>query len=69
MQELMDNAMSPTQAALALGCSPQTVRRLVESGELAGTMTPLGRLVDRRAVAALVAERQAAQQSAATRSR
>jgi len=62
--DLDNDAMTPTQAALMLGCSPQTIRRHVESGRLPAVRTALGRLVDRAAVEAMAARRAEATRTA-----
>jgi hypothetical protein len=45
-----------------LGLSPQRVQQLTDGGQLAAVRTPLGRLIDRRAVEQL-AERRATSQA------
>ena len=56
---LNDHWLSPTQAAHRLNISPQRVRQLLDAGQLAHVVTPLGRLVDAADVARLAAERAA----------
>ena len=50
--DLDNDAMTPTQAALMLGCSPPTIRRRVESGRLPAIKVAMGRLISRDAVEA-----------------
>ncbi len=52
--------ISTGQAARLIGVSEQSIRQWAASGRLPATVTPLGRLFDRAAVAALAAERERA---------
>jgi excisionase family DNA binding protein len=45
-----EDLIGPSEAARALGCSPQWVKQLVRRGELAGIKTSIGTVVRRRAV-------------------
>ncbi len=49
--------ITPTQAANALGLSYRRVLQLIDSGRLASTRTPLGRLISRESVKQLVEAR------------
>ncbi|HEY7063595.1 MAG TPA: hypothetical protein VII06_19100 [Chloroflexota bacterium] len=49
--------LSPMQAANRLNISTQRVRQLLDAGQLAYVVTPLGRLVDAADVVRLAAER------------
>ena len=54
----LEAALSPAQAARLVGVTPQRLRQLMGEGKLQYVMTPLGRLLDRREVDALVEKRQ-----------
>ena len=49
-----DDWLMPAQAARLLECSPQTVRRMADRGELSSIRTAFGRLISREAVAARI---------------
>jgi hypothetical protein len=49
--------LSPVQAGRRLGVTPQRVVQLARAGELEHVLTPLGRLLDPRAVECLASER------------
>jgi excisionase family DNA binding protein len=53
--------LTPTQAGLRLGLSAQRVVQLVKRGELAATLTPLGRLLREADVDRYAEARRAAQ--------
>ena len=54
----MDRTVLPSEAARMIGCSPQWIRALVDSGRLPAERGPGGiRLIDRRAVKRLAQER------------
>ena len=55
---LHEQLLSPSQAAARLGVCSQTVRNFTKSGKLACVETPLGRLIPREAVEALLRERE-----------
>lgn len=55
--EAITEGLSPTQAAIKLGLSPQSVRRMIERGQLPAVRTSLGHLIDPRAVDAMAAQR------------
>ncbi len=49
--------LTPAAAANILNCSAMTIRRMMDSGKLGGTTTPLGRLVSATDVLALARDR------------
>jgi excisionase family DNA binding protein len=55
----INDTLTTGQAARELGLSAIWVRRLITTGQLTATRTPLGFLVDRAAVEALRLKRQA----------
>jgi hypothetical protein len=57
----VEAAMTPSQAANALGLRRERVRQLGDAGRLPNQKTALGRLIDRGAVERLARERDAKQ--------
>ena len=59
MPVLADSYITLSQASHQLGCSPQTVRKLADSGQIGCVRTGLGRLVDASDIERLAAVRAA----------
>jgi excisionase family DNA binding protein len=54
---MVDQALSPSQAAKVLGLTPARVRQLVDAGKLEAERTALGRLIPAKSVFDLLEER------------